>query len=332
MSAAPRTADAARPTVLAPEPATLWIRFAPRGWPAPPVTWLDLARGGLGSAGEEGGAAALPEILGGPFDDVVWLPPVAAELRGERDRLAEVLLAAGTPVLVQALPGEAVGAAGATVVFDLTAVVLATAGAGAESQNPARLSLLPPGAAAVWPLIPGLTDAPALVASGLDALAAAGAAVVQPVVPRLAAAERRRLAELAGDSAFDRLFHGGEPDERAFARAAAARGLASLVPRPLPRPPLGGAENRRLAGVLAVAADLWLRLGRSPSQGQALFRAARWADETGYDLAALAREGNLAVVAAFDAASRALLEEAAGGGEPALVAELRRDYLAEEAG
>jgi hypothetical protein len=403
MSAAPpRTADAARPTVLAPEPATLWIRYAPRGWPAPPAPWLDLARGGLGAVGEGSGAAALPEMLGGPFDDVVWLPPVAEELRGERDRLAEALLAAGTPVLVQAFPGEAVGAAGAAVVYDLTAVVLAAAAVGAGSQNPApldegsggrmhggepgaaasvlgpteaapaappevassaprvapgqpavsplgglfsaepiaaaarhylsRLSLLPRGAAAVWPLIPGLTDAPALVAAGLDALAAAGAAVVQPVVPRLAAAERRRLAEAAGDSAFDRLFHGGEPDERAFARAAVSRGLGFLVPRPLPRPPLVGAENRRLAAVLAVAAELWLRLGRSPSQGQAFFRAARWADETGYDLAALAREGNLAVVAALDAASRALLEEAAGGGAPALVAELMRDYLAEEAG
>ncbi|HEX2165571.1 MAG TPA: hypothetical protein VHM02_16635, partial [Thermoanaerobaculia bacterium] len=193
------------------------------------------------------------------------------------------------------------------------------------------LALLPPGGAALWPLVAGLTDAPALLAAGLDRLAAAGVAVVQPFVPRLDPAGRRRLAEAAGGDAFDRLFHGSDADERAFARAAAARGLGFLLPRPLPRPPLGGAANRRLAAALATAGELWLRLGRTPSQGQAFFRAARWADETGYDLPALAREGHLGVVEAVDAASRALIEEAAAtGGEPALVVELTRAYLAEE--
>ena len=335
-AAAPRPADAARPTVRAPEPASLWIRYAPRGWPPPPAPWLDLARGELGAVGEAtgGGAAELPELLGGPFDDVVWFPPVPPALRPQRDRLAERFAGFGTPVLVQALPGEEVAAAvveAATVVFDLTAAVLAWSGIGGRRAVRA-LDPLPPGAAAVWPLIAGLTDAPELVAAGLDALAAAGAEVVQPVVPRLAAADRRRLAEEAGEEAFDRLFHGGDPDERAFARAAAARGLGFLLPRPLPRPPLAGAGNRRLAAWLAVAADLRLRLGRPPSQGQAFFRAARWADETGYDLLALAREGNLGVVEAVDAASRALIEEAAASGrQPALVDELIEHYVAEEA-
>jgi hypothetical protein len=338
-AAPPQPAEAARPTVRAPEPGFLWIRYAPRGWPAPPVWWLDLARGGVGGPGAEGpdvgAAAALPELAGAPFDDVVWLPPVPAALRGERDRVAERLLAAGTPVLVQALPGERVAPPAATVVFDLTAVLLAGSGIGdRESEPPKPLDERGGGAgsAVLWPLIAGLTDEPELVADGLDALATTGVAIVQPVAPRLAPAERRRLAAAAGDGAFDRLFHGGEPDERAFARAAAARGLGFLVPRPLPRPPLSGAENRRLAGWLAVAADLWLRLGRPPSQGQAFFRAARWADETGYDLLALAREGNLGVVAEVDAASRALIEEAAASGRPpALVGELTRCYLEEEA-
>lgn len=338
-AAPPHPAEAARPTVRAPEPGFLWIRYAPRGWPAPPAPWLDLARGGLGAPGAEaddGAAAALPELAGAPFDDVVWLPPVPAALRDERDRLAARLLAAGTPVLVQALPGERVALPAATVVFDLAAVLLAGSGDGGRDALPpalaAALSGLPAGSAALWPLVSGLTDRPELVAAGLDALAAAGVAIVQPVAPRLAPADRRRLAAAAGDGAFDRLFHGGEPDERAFARAAAARGLGFLVPRPLPRPPLSGAQNRRVAGWLAVAADLWLRLGRPPSQGQAFFRAARWADETGYDLLALAREGNLGVVAEVDAASRALIEEAAATGRPpALVGELTRCYLAEEA-
>jgi hypothetical protein len=339
-AAPPQPAEAARPTVRAPEPGFLWIRYAPRGWPAPPMLWLDLARGGLGAPGAEaaddGAATSLPELAGGPFDDVVWLPPVPAALRDERDRLAARLLAAGTPVLVQALPGERVAPSAATVVFDLTAVLLAESGAGERGALlpalAAALSRLPAGSAVLWPLISSLTDRPGLVAAGLDALAGAGVAIVQPVAPRLAPADRRRLASGAGDGAFDRLFHGGEPDERAFARAAAARALGFLVPRPLPRPPLAGAENRRVAGWLAVAADLWLRLGRPPSQGQAFFRAARWADETGYDLLALAREGNLGVVTEVDAASRALIEEAAAtGGPPALVGELTRCYQAEEA-
>lgn len=348
MTAAPsHPAEAARPTVRAPEPGFLWIRYAPRGWPAPPVPWLDLARGGLGAPGRgkapgdagaqtgvhpPGAATPLPELAGGPFDDVVWLPPVPAALRDERDRLAAGMLAAGTPVLVQALPGERVASRGATVVFDLTAALLA--GSGERALLPAlaaALSRLPAGSAALWPLISGLTDRTELVAAGLDALAAAGATVVQPVVPSLSAGDRRRLAAAAGEEAFDRLFHGGDPDERAFARAAAARGIGFLVPRPLPLPPLAGAGNRRIAGWLAVAADLWLRLGRPPSQGQAFFRAARWADETGYDLPALARDGNLGVVAEVDAASRVLIEEAAATGErPALLGELTDRYLAEE--
>lgn len=341
-AASPHPAEAVRPTVRAPEPSFLWIRYAPRGWPPPPVPWLDLARGGLGAPGREEAetpAARLPELAGGPFDDVVWLPPVPQALRGERDRLAGRLMAAGTPVLVQVLPGERLAMPAATVVFDLTATLLAggflarDSSAGASSPDSADVvSRLAAGSAVLWPLIAGLTDRPALVAAGLDALAAAGVAVVQPVVPTLSAADRRRLAEGAGEEAFDRLFHGAEADERAFARAAARRGMAFLLPRPLPRPPLAGAGNRRLAAWLAVAAELWLRLGRSPSQGQAFFRAARWADETGYDLLALAREGNLGVVEALDAASRALIEEAAASGrEPALVAELREDYVAEEA-
>lgn len=454
MTAAPPPAEPLRPTARAPEPGCLWIRYAPRGWPAPRRWWLDLAKGELVApaveerVGEGRPPSALPELAGGPFDDVVWLPPVPAGLRGERDRLAERLATAGTPVLVQALPGERVRAAAATVVVDLTEALLKAAGlaggagrdgqlldegsregpggaatahsavaerkAGEAGAGPAAHGSVaagegatglieagagvPPGgndglatraasppaagagvrdprsigtpdeaaasgaprrgreeqlaaplvdlfagasaggelaglasAAAVWPLIAGLTDRPDLVAAGLDALAAAGAAAVQPVVPRLAPADRRRLAESAGDEAFDLLFHGGEPDERAFARAAAARGLGFLLPRPLPRPPLAGAANRRIAADLGVAGELWLRLGRTPSQAQAFFRAARWADETGYDLPALAREGNLGVVAAVDDASRALIEEAAASaGEPSLVGVLRAAYVAEE--
>ena len=165
-------------------------------------------------------------------------------------------------------------------------------------------------------------------------LAAAGLAAVQPLRLYLTPADRRRLAEWGGGAAYHALFHRPAPDERAFARAAAAHGLAPILLRPLPRPPLATAAvagNRRLAGLLAVAGELWLRLGRPESQGQGYFRAARWTDATPYDVASLAREGNLAVVEAVDEASRALIEAAlaAGAGRPvAPIDELMSDYAA----
>jgi hypothetical protein len=95
---------------------------------------------------------------------------------------------------------------------------------------------------------------------------------------------------------------------------------------------LRGTETRRLAGLLALAGELWLRCGRAPEAGHALLRAARWADAAGYDLGALAREGNLGVVTALDGRSRELLAEAAGGAEPRLVRELLAEYAGAAAG
>jgi hypothetical protein len=331
----PGTVAAVRPAVRSPEPAFFWIRYAPRSWPAPAGPWTDLGRACLGSSPARGPGAAvegpLPELDGAPFDDVVWLPPVPAELRDERDRVAGALLAAGTPVLAQVLPGEHLPPAPAVAVHDLLGALLAAAAGGeAGEEGLAALAGLPSGAAVAWPLVPGLTDTAERVEAGLGRLVAAGVAVAQPVTPRLTPADRRRLAAAAPPSAFHRLFHGPDPDERAFAAAAARHGCQGFLPRPLPRPPLGGAGNRRLAAHLALAAELWLRLGRPPGQGQRLVRAARWIDETGYDLAAVAREGNLGVIEALDAFGRELVEEAlATGGEPALLVALRTEYTEE---
>ncbi|HEX2254914.1 MAG TPA: hypothetical protein VHQ65_16740 [Thermoanaerobaculia bacterium] len=317
-------AAAPRPLVRAPEPAFFWIRYAPREWPAPPEPWTDLARGALGRPGAGGPEAALADPSAVPCDDVLWLPPVPAGLAAERDRLARRHLEGGTPVLAQVAPGDAAPPEGAVALYDLLAPLLA--------GDLDRLAEVPAGAATAWPLLPGLTDEDGLVRRGCARLAAAGVAVVQPLTPELGPADRRRLSEAAAGDAFERLFHGPDPDERGFARAATAAGLAIVLPRPLPRPPLAGAANRRLAGWLFLAGDLWLRLGRTPSRGQALFTAGRWIDETGYAVEALAREGNLAVVAAFDDDSRRLVEEAvAAGRPPALLDELLREYTGREA-
>lgn len=332
------------PARLVPEPDRFWIRYAPRRWPAAPAgefRWLDLARGRPGPPGDAApgtsasgtpapspsglrpGAVSLDgdsdpdagsDLFGfpgpGPFDDVVHLPPVAAEHRPARDLLAARVAAEGTPVLVQRLPGEpAPQANGVVAVYDLLQALLA--------GRPAVLGTVPPGAWAVWPLLPGLTDVPELQEEGCRRLAENGAAGVQPVVPELTPAERRRLYEAVAagrdESVFDALFHGPSPDARAFARTARRHGLGVFLPRPLPRPPLAGAAEREAAGLLALAGEICLRLGEV-GRGQAFLRAARWTDRTDYDLRALAREGNLPVLHWLEGESRQLVEEWAAGG------------------
>jgi hypothetical protein len=339
-------ADAAggggRPVLLAqlPEPARLWVRYAPRRtgappWPAPAVPWTDLAGGriaGLGSPPETGGA--LPALADELLDDVLYLPPVAPEHRPERDRTAAAQAARGTPVLVQVpVLGPVGGAAeappprveetveGMTAVFDPLPAILA--------GDTGALAALPPGAVVAWPVIPGVSDGEEAFAAAADRLAAAGAAVLQSVAVELSPQDRRALLELLGEHLFAPLFHGAPPPLAVFARAAARRGLQPFLPRPLPRAPLGGAANRRVAGLLALAGELADRLGDAPTLAQELFRAARETDRLPYDLAALAREGNLGLLPWLTAPTRALVEEALTGGCPVLLAELRGRYLAE---
>jgi hypothetical protein len=303
-----------------PEPGRFWIRYTLACGLAPEL-WTDLAQGTLGRP--------LPLSLADrPLDDVVYLPPVLSEAAGHRDRQALRLLAAGTPVLLQLLPGEEspAAAAGAILVFDLLEPLL--------RQELAPLGGLPPGAAAVWPLVAGLTADPGLWEEGCRRLAESGPRTVQALRLQLAPEARRRLVDRAGEGVFEALFHGEPPAERGFARAAHGFGIAPFLPRPLPRPPFqaSGIENRRLAGLLALAAELWLRLGRPEEPGQALFRAARGADQTAYDLRGLARDGHLAVLSWLDGASRSLLEEALRGDPPALLAGLLAEYLDGEGG
>ncbi len=358
--AAPRGLAAAglpRLTERLPEPGHLWIRFAPKAWEGPELPWLDLAAGRLGRSGPRG-AASLPAANAGgqaglmdlgaggdggaaagpPLDDVLVLPPVPDHLAGWRDALAEHVLAAGTPVLVQLLPHDetrltrppASEEPGAVIVVDLLAALLATGPAPAE-ELPSQVALtVGASAVAVFPLLPGITDDPELWERCCQALAAAGIGCLQAVVPAFGPGDRRRLAQGQPAGAFAALFHRQHRQpaaERDLARVAHRHGLAPFLPRPLPRSPLGRRENRRIAGQLALAAELWLRLGRPVEQAQALFRAARWLDATGYDAGSLCREGNLGVVTALDPVARRAVAEAAADGEPALLGELMAEYL-----
>ncbi|HYO14006.1 MAG TPA: hypothetical protein VE685_12495, partial [Thermoanaerobaculia bacterium] len=264
-----------KPASQLPEPGRFWIRYAPKGWEAPDRPWVHLAAGTLGEWGRAGKGknvdlAALAEI---PLDDVLYIPPVPPRRAAARDELARARLVGGTPVLVQLMPGEETtvpAVAGAAFVIDLLAALL--------DRDLGVLRRLPAGSAAVWPLLPGLTDDPALWELGCRDLAAAGVRVVQALSPTLSPADRRRLAERWGvdkeEETFDALFHREPPSERTFARVAHRHGLAPFLPRPLPRPPVHRAGNRKIGGAHALAGELWLRLGKTVEPGKALFRAA----------------------------------------------------------
>jgi hypothetical protein len=427
------------------ESAALEVGFSPGagGRNAPGVA--DSPEHGPGIALADAAAAGWLGSGAAPFDDLVYLPPVAPRWAGERDALARRVLASGAPVLMQLLPGDRTtlagreatepAAAGLVIVLDLLATLLdgdlpatiADGGLlgslldGGQTESPGevgqlgspldgRLSESSPedglrwspsiparAVVAVWPLVPGLTDDAVAWEAGCRALAAAGLRVVQATVPALMPGDRRRLAEetllgeARGEEAYRALFHrplhpppspptplpmptphllrtsplaptvellptpplappaqlAEPPDseappeaphpsrhlhpvdsERNFARLAWWHGLTPFLRRPSPRPPLLGAENRRAAGLLALVAELWLRLGRPVEQAQSLFRAARWLDGTSYDIGALRREGNLAVLTALDPVARQIVASAAGQAEPPLLAALLADYLA----
>lgn len=302
-----------------PEPGRFWIRYAPRSWNDAERPWVNLASGGLGDE-TRARASGFPEVADLGLDDVLYLPPVPARRAGERDEIARACRGAGTPVVIQLFPGEETSVppeAGAAFVFDLLHALL--------QKDLDALRRLPSGAVAVWPLVAGLTDDPALWDQGCRELAAARVRCVQALTPALEPADRRRLAERwGGEETFDVLFHGRSPSERDFARTAHGHGLAPFLDRPLPA---RGTGNRWIGGMLALFGELWLRLGRPVEQGQSFCRAARWVDRAQYDLHALAREGNLSVLP-LDAESREIVAECAATGGCERLARLLEEYVA----
>ena len=306
------------------EPWRCWIRHAPVRWPGPEVSWIDLASGALGAS--DGEPELLAALHGPRLEDVLYLPPVAPTLAAARDRLAAHHAARGTPVLVQVLPGDArpssaLGAAGLVVVWDL--LVVALAGGESSPAQPAQLANAQPGDAAVLPLLPGAVDGERLEALAAS-LAAASVTVLQGLPLELSGRDRRALGESMSEASYLRLFHDEPPSLLPLARAAARHGLLPMLPRPLPRPPLHGAANLRVAGALAACGELCLLFGEPESRAQALLRAARFAEREGRDLTALARDGHLPVLPWLEGEALQVGGEAAAGAEP----ELWRQLLA----
>jgi len=337
-----RTAEAPRAARWAeqlPDPGRFWIRYAPRTWEPPEHPWVHLAEARLGEWGRTvsqkvapaaESISALESLADTPLDDVLYLPPVPSRRAAARDKLASSRLVDGTPVVIQLLPGDECtvpAVSGVAFVYDLLSALLVRDLERLDCfEHPAR-------AVGVWPLIAGLTDDPELWDAGCARLAAAGVRCVQAITPVLEPASRRRLADRFGkereEEVFDALFHREPPPERDFARLAHRHGLDPFLRRPLPRPPVLRIENRRLGGALALLAELWLRVGRPEVQGQSFYRAARWIDQTAYDVAALERDGNLAVLP-FDAESRTVVADLLETGESSLLDTLLAEYLMEQ--
>lgn len=298
--------ERSRPARQLAEPARFWIAAAPRTWRLCTTPYTDIAAARVGGFGRKSVDGSVPELDVSDFDDLLYLPPVDPEHAADRDRLAEQLTDAGISVLLQLRPEETTAAAEAHVVIDLLPPLLA--------GDLGALAKLPAGSTAVWPLIPGLTDPPELWEEGCEYLAHAGVRCVQPLVLELTSQHRRRLAEGRDDDVFDALFHGRQPSERAFSVTAADCGIETFFGRPATGGTRRRRNNRRIAAHLALAAEIWLRLGKSVGTGQGLFRAARGAEASHHDLEALTREGNLKVMDWLDLQSLGLVEDVVESG------------------
>lgn len=301
-----------------PEPAQLWIRFAPTAWPDAHALWIDLSRSGLGSLMPS--AADLASFEPPATDDLVWLPPVADGLQEAREELSARIRGRGARTLVQLLPGQPAPSAA-----DVTLVDLLSSGV---ERRVTRLPI-PAGAWVLWPLLPALSDDPVRFASECVRWRSEGAAGVLFPVLRLQPVERRSLS-LGREEVFEALFHGQVLGDRTYLEIARAQGLSCWLPRPCDLESSLG-RRRAVAGALSEIGELWSRLEGSPHRSESFFRAARELEASPWDLAALEREGNLGVL--FRDPSRDQLEirqvvtELVTSGRSSLRDELLRRYL-----
>lgn len=333
---------AANPKILRrrlPELRSFWVRYRPREWPGPETGWLDpIDRRLVPGADATVAIRSTPAIDAAcdkleTIDDVLYVPPVAARHSAARDRLVARGQELGVPLVVQvgwsaAKPcdesilessNEPLGSSILQVVDPLPLLL---------DQRFEGLDRLPAGSHLVLPLLPGLTSEVAVWRRLCARLAKSQAAAVYPVVAKLDAADRRRLAErLPSETVYRELFHGQPRDPREFAQTAASFGLLSIPSRPIPKAPARLRRRRWAAGQLATIAELWLALGRPPVPGQDFFRAARRLDAEDLDLEGLWRDGNLEVLDWLQGRVGRVLEELLADQRSELREELEREYL-----
>jgi hypothetical protein len=169
----------------------------------------------------------------------------------------------------------------------------------------------------IFPFVPGWTAEPSEFENLVARAAAAGANFLSPL-PLADDGQSRRVAVEAASAAaperseefFERVHHGGSPAEIRRARehlreACAREGLKLAPPRPvgLHEP----AANAAAAARLEEKAQAFFE---DEHRAALLHAAARWIDESGRDLAPIAREGNLPRVFPFGADLAREAEEA----------------------
>ncbi len=169
----------------------------------------------------------------------------------------------------------------------------------------------------IFPFVPGWTTRRDLLEDLVSRAASAGARFLSPL-PLAEDGQNRRLAVEAASAAapmvseeiFERVHHGGSPREmreaRDLLRAACARNGLDL----LPSRPLGLHEPAANAAAAARLEEKAQESLENEHRAALLHAAARWIEESGRDLAAVAREGNLPKVFPFGADLAREAEEA----------------------
>jgi hypothetical protein len=174
----------------------------------------------------------------------------------------------------------------------------------------------------ILPLVPGWTSDPGFIGETAGRAAGAGAAFLAGVALAEEGLARRIALEAAGasdpgatESLFDGIHHGGSDAEMREARealleACRLHGIAAVPPRPV-----GTRESPANAAAAARLEERALGLSGDEHQAALLLAAARWLDESGKDLAPVAREGNLPKVFPFGPELARAVEEALLGTE-----------------
>ncbi len=247
-------------------------------------------------AGPHEAGAWRTALLRGPAGPVLVGPcSTAEEVRGSYRAAAEGARSSGRAVyLLEPEPAGLPREAGSAL------VALFVWFPGLDPPGEALAAALAAGIPAGWllPLVPGWTATPDVVEDAAERAAASGARFLAGV-PLADDGQARRLALEAasasrpesGDGLFDRVHHGdagqtGQAMER-LRESCERRALASVPPRPvgLREPAATAAAAGRLEEKAEAASG-------DEHRAALLHAAARWIDESGRDLAPIAREGN----------------------------------------
>ncbi len=242
-----------------------------------------------------------------------YIPMVNPELHSRRNQVEEELNARGVATLCQRTPDEDQSAFPSVV--DLCALVLDP-----KASLPSAL----PGSWALWPLVSGVRNQPEDWTEWACHLAELGVEVLQPIALDPSPKIRRSLVDAWGEEYFEPIFHGEPPSERAFSAVVSGWGLRPFASRPLQTTRVG---EGALVEALLLAGEYAHRLDEGATRVQGFLRAARWTEESKYEVTALVRDRQIQAIPWVEEESRTLMEEWVQGGESEILAELESRYL-----